>query len=88
MNLNKHLSPKDIHAIGAYMYKKYTKNAPIGKCGKKALTETGAIILLAKIKYKREAMTGGVFRTETRYYFCKKCQAYHLTSETIKKKEK
>ena len=49
------------------------------KCSKTAYrTERDAAAMLAQLKRKARYDWR---RTEKRYYFCKQCQAYHLTSK-------
>lgn len=49
-------------------------------CTKIKYTEVGAIIALSKIKASLKYKHKKRRRKETRSYYCKECDAYHLTS--------
>ncbi len=48
-------------------------------CSKKKFTKTSAKLALADSLWEREA--GKYKRLESRYYYCFKCNAYHLTKK-------
>lgn len=48
------------------------------KCSKKRFDKIGAMFVIANAK--KESQTNPL-RRERRYYFCKDCKAYHVTSK-------
>lgn len=48
------------------------------KCNKKKFTKFEAMLYLVNSDYRQKR--GRTKRKECRYYYCKECDAYHLTS--------
>lgn len=50
------------------------------RCNKKKMTKFEAMLYLANSDLKYKQSKGRTKRRECRYYYCKQCNAYHLTS--------
>lgn len=50
------------------------------KCNKKKFTKFEAMLYLVNSDYRNKRNKGRTKRKECRYYYCKHCNAYHLTS--------
>lgn len=50
------------------------------KCNKKKFTKFEAMLYLANSDLRYKQSKGKTRRKECRYYYCKQCNAYHLTS--------
>ena len=49
-------------------------------CNKKKMTKFEAMLYLANSDLRYKQHKGRTKRRDCRYYYCKKCNAYHLTS--------
>lgn len=56
----------------------------MGKCNKKKFTKFEAMLYLAQASMNYKKRKGRSKRRECRYYYCKQCNAYHLTSKEKK----
>lgn len=54
---------------------------PRRRCKKRRFDEIGAKLALSTIARRDNASRP---KTESRYYFCKSCKAYHLTSAPMR----
>ena len=50
------------------------------KCNKKKFSKFEAMLYLVNSDFKNKKRKGRTKRKECRYYYCKQCNAYHLTS--------
>ena len=55
-------------------------------CTKKRFTKAGALVALAQAQ-RAQLQPKHTARSECRYYWCKECEAYHLTSSPKRKKK-
>ena len=54
------------------------------KCTKRKFSKFEAMLFLAQASMNRKRRKGKSRRKECRYYYCKQCNAYHLTSKERK----
>ena len=54
------------------------------KCTKRKFSKFEAMLVLVQAEMRYKKKNGKSKRKECRYYYCKQCNAYHLTSK-IKK---
>ena len=51
------------------------------KCTKKKFTKLEAMMYISQAEMQYKQRKGRSRRRECRYYYCKECNAYHLTSQ-------
>ena len=51
------------------------------KCNKKKFTKLEAMMYIAQAEMQNKKRKGKSKRRECRYYYCKECNAYHMTSK-------
>ena len=54
------------------------------KCNKRKFSKFEAMLYLAQASMSYKKRKGRSRRRECRYYYCKECNAYHLTSKERK----
>lgn len=50
------------------------------KCNKRKFSKFEAMLYLVNSEFKDKQKKGRTKRKECRYYYCRQCNAYHLTS--------